>query len=121
MSHCSVAERKRAAEAALSPAELALEPTPARIAARADGRRLLHHHVSAALQMPHDVIGGEIGHEFVAPVKVLSPVEPKSKRDGLREVAGVGGGELVVGHDRTITERGERSKNERAPPGDGRL
>src|SRR5580704_15441987 len=66
-----------------------------RIAASADGRRLLHDHVSSLLQIPHDVIGGEIGHEFVAPVKALSPVESEGERDGLREVAGVGGHELV--------------------------
>jgi hypothetical protein len=36
--------------------------------------------------------GGEIGYEFVAPVKALSPLELEDKRDGVREVLGIGGG-----------------------------
>ncbi len=104
--HAMTPQKKPRASEGLGGGEnLAAGSPPARIAASADSRRLLHHYVSAPLQMPQDMIGGQIGHEFVAPMKALSPVEPKSKRDGLREVAGVGGGELVVGHDRTITER----------------
>ena len=47
-------------------------------------------------QIPHDVIGGEIGHEFVVPVKALSSVEPEGERDRLRKVASISGREVVI-------------------------
>ena len=37
--------------------------------------------------MPHDVIGCEIGHEFVAFVIAFPPVETEGKRTGVGEIA----------------------------------
>src|SRR5271154_4307884 len=37
--------------------------------------------------MPHDMVGGEIGHEFVALVIALPPVDTKGERDRVGDVA----------------------------------
>jgi len=39
--------------------------------------------------MPRDMIGGEIGHEFVALVIAFPPVKTEGKRDRVGEVARV--------------------------------
>jgi hypothetical protein len=46
--------------------------------------------------------GSKIGHEFIAPVKALSPVEAKGERDGMRKVARIGGRQLFIRHTQTI-------------------
>jgi hypothetical protein len=43
-------------------------------------RRLLHDHVYGQVQMPHDMIGGEIGHQFVALVVAFPPVKTERTR-----------------------------------------
>jgi hypothetical protein len=39
-----------------------------------------HDHVSSQVRMPHDMIGGEIGHQFVALVVAFSPVKTEGTR-----------------------------------------
>jgi hypothetical protein len=46
--------------------------------------------------MPDDMISGDVGHQFVALVKALLPVEAERKSDAAGNVAGIGGLELVI-------------------------
>ena len=42
--------------------------------------------------MPDDMIGRDVGHQFVALVKALSSAEPERECDGVGEIARIGGG-----------------------------
>jgi hypothetical protein len=46
--------------------------------------------------MPDDVIGGDVGHQFVALVKALLPIEAERECDAAGDIAGIGGFELVI-------------------------
>jgi hypothetical protein len=50
---------------------LALRTASARIIAAAEGRGPLHDHKPRVIQMPDDMIGRDVGHQFVALVKAL--------------------------------------------------
>jgi hypothetical protein len=80
----------------ISKDSLTLEAAPTRVVATAEGRRLLHDHKPRIVQMPNDMIGGDVGHQFVTLVKALPPVESKRERNGVSEVARVGGCVLVI-------------------------
>ena len=58
----------------ISKDSLTLEAAPTRVVATAEGRRLLHDHKPRIVQMPNDMIGGDVGHQFVTLVKALPPV-----------------------------------------------
>jgi hypothetical protein len=66
----------------------------------AAARRFLHHDESAALQMPHKPPRDDLRHEFVGIVDALAALEAQREREGVGDVFGRGGRQLVVGHDR---------------------
>jgi putative SOS response-associated peptidase YedK len=60
----------------------------------------------------HNALGGNGGHVFVGAVDAFAAVEPKSERNCVGEVAGIGGRQLVVGeHCASLTGELERIKN----------
>jgi hypothetical protein len=54
---------------------------PARIVAGARRRRLLHDHKPRVVQMPDDMVGGDVGHQFVALVAPV-PLSHLAQRAG---------------------------------------
>jgi hypothetical protein len=55
-------------------------------------RGFLHHHESGARSVPHDSLGRYFGHEFITLMNPLSSFKPKGERDGVGEIARIGGG-----------------------------
>jgi len=54
-------------------------------------RGFSHHHEPGALQAPLDPLDSYLGHEFGTLMNTLSPFRPTGDRDGVHEIAGIGG------------------------------
>jgi hypothetical protein len=60
--------------------------------------------------MPDNMIGGDLGHELIPFVETLPPIEAERERDGVGEIAKVGGFESSMALE--DTRELEHSKNE---------
>ena len=99
--------------------DLSLESASARIVAGADGRRFLHDHVAAPLQMPHNPIGRYPGREGLQIMDAPSAAKAERERDALGDIARLGGLELFVGHPYRLEQTGNEGKNADQGSGDG--
>jgi hypothetical protein len=83
------------------------------------GQRPFHHAVTSPSQVFDDPPSGDRGHDLVRVPDPLPAGIAQRKRDGVGEVARIGGCQRVgvIGHLPTIAEEWERNKNHGAGEG----
>lgn len=81
--------------------------------------RLLHHHEPGPLQVLHQPLRRDPGHEAVRLAHPLATVELEREGEGLSQILGVGRVKRSVGHPVTLPAAQEHGKN--VPRGAGAL
>jgi hypothetical protein len=85
-----------------------------------DARRLLHHDEYRSLKVLHKPLGDDLRHELVGVVDSLAALIAQGERESVGDVIGGGGREAFgrVGHQGSVAEPRERSKNKTGRRGD---